>query len=310
MMNLLKKNLKVFFLSGSFILLSFSVAGQQRGNKPTNTHSSAHKNLLASQGDLKKEIDRVDSLLMSYSFMLEEDSEEPASDIYGGEWNTERVNPYNAQLPDSLLINCSSFCSPVRNTYITSEFGWRSRYRRMHYGTDLKLQVGDSVYAAFSGKVRVCNFERRGYGNYVVLRHYNGFETVYGHLSAFLVAEGDEVKVGQLIALGGNTGRSTGPHLHFEVRVKGQPINPTDVFDFKNEVAHRDVYVFNGRKVTADRVMAEKYTKERIKYYTVKNGDTLSSIARKYGLSLAQLCKMNNISAKKGVRSGQRLRCS
>ncbi|MCL1943483.1 MAG: M23 family metallopeptidase [Candidatus Azobacteroides sp.] len=180
----------------------------------------------------------------------------------------------------------------------------------MHYGTDLKLEVGDSIYAAFSGKVRICNYESNGYGNYVVIRHNNGFETVYGHLSGFLVAEGDNVKAGQPIALGGNTGRSTGPHLHFEIRVKGQPINPVEVFDFANEVTHTDTYVFNSKNVERARIKAEKYTKKQIGYYTVKNGDTLNKIARKHGLSLAQLCKLNNISPTKGVKNGQRLRTS
>lgn len=309
-MDLLKKSIKTIVLSGSFILLSFPIVGQQqRSAKPASTHSTAHKNLLASQGDIKKEINMVDSLLMLYSLEREEDMEMPASDLYGEDWNNERVNPYknmNVELPDSLVVDCSEFCAPVMNTYITSEYGWRKR--RMHYGTDLKLQVGDTIYAAFSGKVRMCNYERKGYGYYVVLRHHNGFETVYGHLSNFLVSEGEDVRVGQPIALGGNTGRSTGPHLHFEVRVKGMPINPTEVFDFKNEVTHRDTYVFNGSRVAADRAKAEKYTKGRVPYYTVKKGDSLSKIAKKHGLSLAQLCKINNISAKKGVKAGQRLR--
>jgi len=308
-MNILKNYLRAFFLSGSFILLSFTAGGQQRPAKPT-THSTTHRNLLASQGDIKKEIGMVDSLLLLYSLKYEADSEEPAFVLYGDDdWNNERVNPYgytNIALLDSLVFDCSKFAAPVLNTYITSEYGWRKR--RMHYGTDLKLQIGDTVYAAFSGKVRMCGYERRGYGYYTVLRHHNGFETVYGHLSNFLVSEGEDVQVGQPIALGGNTGRSTGPHLHFEVRVKGVPINPTDVFDFKNEVAHRDVYVFNSHKVAADKVKAEKYTKGRIKYYTVKKGDSLSKIARKHGLSLAQLCKINNISPKKEVNPGQRLR--
>jgi murein DD-endopeptidase MepM/ murein hydrolase activator NlpD len=249
--------------------------------------------------------------MLSYSIKNEANAVTPAAHVYGDDWSTERVNPYrntDVKLPDSLVIDCSQYCVPVPGSYITSNFGPRGR--RMHYGTDLKVQVGDTIYAAFSGKIRMCNYERKGYGYYVVMRHHNGFETVYGHLSDFLVTEGQNVKVGQPIALGGNTGRSTGPHLHFEVRVKGQPINPTEIFDFKNEVTHMDTYVFKGRKIEQDRAKAEKYTKGKVKYYTVRKGDTLSKIARKHGLSLSQLCKINNISAKKGVRAGQRLRCS
>ncbi len=313
-MNLSKKTIGFFFVLGSFSLLSFTATAQKAATKPVSKHSSTHSSLLASQGDIKKEINLVDSLMLIYSVKNEAKQQEAvASNIYGDDWNTERVNPYrnsDTKLPDSLIIDCSDFSMPLANTYITSNYGFRGR--RMHYGTDLKLQVGDTIQAAFAGKVRVCNYDRGGYGYYVVVRHNNGFETVYGHLSDFLVEEGQDVKVGEPIALGGNTGRSTGPHLHFEVRVKGQPINPIEIFDFKNQVTHMDTYVFNGRKaaenVAVAKAKSEKYTKGKVKYYTVRRGDTLSQIARKNGLSLSQLCKINNISPKKSVRSGQRLR--
>ena len=271
----LKTNATIFLLLGSFTFLSFTSTAQQR-KASSNKHSSTHINLLANQGDIKKEINLVDSLMMSYSMSREMNSA-VATSLYGDDWSTERVNPYkntDVKLPDSIVIDCSEYSMPLRNTYITSNFGPRGR--RYHYGTDLKLQVGDTIYAAFSGKIRMCKYEAKGYGYYVVMRHNNGFETVYGHLSDFLVTEGDVVKVGQPIALGGNTGRSTGPHLHFEVRVKGQPIDPISVFDFKNEVTHMDTYVFNGRNIELAQKKAEKYTKSTVKYYKVRKGDTLS----------------------------------
>ena len=129
--------------------------------------------------------------------------------------------------------------------YLTSQYGYRRRFRRMHKGVDLKVQIGDTIRAAFDGKVRLTNFERRGYGYYVIVRHENGLETVYGHLSGFLVKPDQYVKAGDPIALGGNTGRSTGPHLHFETRFMGYPINPMAIFDFANQTVHTDTYTFD-----------------------------------------------------------------
>ncbi|MCD7971757.1 MAG: peptidoglycan DD-metalloendopeptidase family protein [Candidatus Azobacteroides sp.] len=307
-MNLRASRKKLFLLLGSCALLSFT-ANAQQSKSQVNQHTTTHQNLIAAQGDIKKEIELVDSLMMSYSIAKEQMDIVPAMDLYGDVWNNQRVNPYGGgALPDSLIIDCSEYSMPVPDTYITSNYGPRGR--RYHYGTDLKVQIGDTIYAAFSGKVRMCKFEKKGYGYYVVLRHHNGFETVYGHLSGFLVEEGDMVEVGQPIALGGNTGRSTGPHLHFEVRVKGQPINPAEVFDFKNQVAHADTYVFSGKKAAATKANATKYAAGSVKYYKVKQGDTLSKIAKRHGISVAQLCKLNNISTKKTLKVGQRLRCS
>ena len=115
----------------------------------------------------------------------------------------------------------------------------------MHKGIDLKVQIGDTIYAAFDGKVRLTKYERKGYGYYTILRHENGLETVYGHLSKFLVKPDQYVKAGDPIALGGNTGRSTGPHLHFETRFMGYAINPDAIFDFTNKTTQTDSYTFN-----------------------------------------------------------------
>ena len=130
---------------------------------------------------------------------------------------------------------------------MTSNYGYRPRFRRVHKGIDLNLAVGDTVRAAFSGKVRLTKYERKGYGYYVVLRHENGMETVYGHLSRFLVKPDQYVRAGEPIALGGNTGRSTGPHLHFETRYLGIAINPAAIIDFENKVPPKDIFAFDKR---------------------------------------------------------------
>ncbi len=143
----------------------------------------------------------------------------PADELYGSHWDNKWVDPFRGEIkatfPDSFAINCSSFVLPIDSDIkVTSKYG--PRRRRMHRGIDLKVYTGDTIRAAFDGKIRIRSFERRGYGNYVVIRHPNGLETIYGHLSKFLVNENDVVRAGQPVGLGGNTGRSTGAHLHFE----------------------------------------------------------------------------------------------
>jgi murein DD-endopeptidase MepM/ murein hydrolase activator NlpD len=258
--------------------------------------------------------------------ILSED-EIPAEELYGGVWINNRVNAYGEVLknaPDTFTVDLTNFTMPTMG-HVTSNFGMRRR--RMHYGIDLKVQVGDTIYAAFDGKIRVKQYERRGYGYYLVVRHTNGLETVYGHLSKFLVEEGTVVKSGDPIALGGNTGRSSGSHLHFEVRYIGRPMNPTEIIDFDNKVCHKDSYtitpkVFNVRGsrfadknavVYASRsssTSTNKYASGDVAYHRIKSGETLSTIARKYGLSINQLCKLNNITSKTVIRAGKSLRVS
>jgi murein DD-endopeptidase MepM/ murein hydrolase activator NlpD len=177
----------------------------------------------------------------------------------------------------------------------------------MHRGIDLKVQVGDTIYAAFSGKVRIRSYERRGYGNYLVIRHPNGLETIYGHLSKYLVTENDIVKAGQPIALGGNTGRSTGSHLHFETRFLGQALNPSDLIDFDCGMPHNDYYVF--RKGSSKSGNIYTSTSERIVYHRVKQGETLGKIALIYRTSVTELCRLNGISSTSKLRIGQSIRC-
>jgi murein DD-endopeptidase MepM/ murein hydrolase activator NlpD len=254
----------------------------------------------------------------------------PAEDVYGGLWPTSHVAAYGTltEVPDSFLVNLANFSIPCKG-YMTSNFGRRGS-RRYHYGVDLKAQIGDTIYAAFDGKVRVKDFERRGYGNYIVLRHPNGLETVYGHLSAFLVKENDVVRSGKPIGLAGNTGRSFGSHLHFEFRFCGKPINPNFIVDFDNKVCHRDEYLVTDssyKKTTAsskvlynkaaastyvesNKEAANKYVSGTVKYHRIKKGDTLSAIAMKYGVSVKNLCSLNRISSRTILREGKSLRVS
>ncbi|KAA6346558.1 Murein hydrolase activator NlpD [termite gut metagenome] len=230
-------------------------------------------------------------------------------DLYPN-WDNRYVNSYgkDAVIPETQVIDLRGFCMPTIHTRINSPFG--PRKRKMHSGLDIKVSIGDTIVSAFDGKVRIVKTEPRGYGKYIVIRHYNGLETVYGHLSEQLVEENQEVKAGEVIGLGGNTGRSTGSHLHFETRFLGISLDPALLFNFPEQDIVADSYVFvrnGGNRGGAKDGMAGDNT---IRYYKVKQGDSLSEIAAKQGISVDILCKLNRISKKTVLRPGQILRCS
>jgi len=198
--------------------------------------------------------------------------------------------------------NCFTF--PLEESVVNSDFGWRRS--RFHSGIDLDLEVGDNVYASFDGIVKKSDYVS-GYGNLVVIKHFNGLETYYAHLSKILIAEGDTILAGDKIALGGNTGRSTGPHLHFEIRYRGAAINPKYLVDFKNQVLTSEVFYLKKEHFKPKTESGTNSTTAK-KYYTVKKGDTLSRIAVKHNTSVSKLCKLNGISSKKILKPGMRLR--
>lgn len=189
---------------------------------------------------------------------------------------------------------------------VSSEFGWR-RYR-YHYGIDLRKKVGDSVYCLFDGVVRIAK-RNKTYGNLIVVRHLNGLETFYAHNSKLLVEQNQEVKAGQLIALAGNTGRSTGPHLHLEVRYKGVPFNPRYMIDFDSARLVCDTMTIT--RETFNYVKSGSSSKgsgsSSAVYYKVKSGDTLSRIALKYHTSVKAIKRLNGLRSD-FIRDGQRLR--
>ncbi len=243
-------------------------------------------------------------------------------------------------LPDTYKIDLRGFCMPTPSRAITSNFG--ARWGRQHKGLDIKVYVGDTIRAAFSGKVRVVKYEPKGYGYYIVIRHNNGLETIYGHLSKQLVKENQVVRAGDVIGLGGNTGRSTGSHLHFETRLCGVALNPALMFDFRAQDVVGDYYIFNKRTYQQESAQATKlrgvrgngsYSPEDVrgtsagtpssgqssgttrvapqpKYHKVAKGETLSSIAKKRGTTVAKLCKLNKLTTKSKLRIGQVLRYS
>ena len=182
---------------------------------------------------------------------------------------------------------------------ITSGFG--PRHGRMHQGVDIKLRTGDTVVSAFSGRVRISRYDR-GYGHVVVVRHPNGLETLYAHLSRRLVQEGDLLEAGEVLGLGGNTGRSTGSHLHFEVRYLGEAIDPSVLFDVEEgELLADELRLHKGH---FEGTLAVRNARTHV----VRRGDTLSAIARRYGTSVSALCRMNGIRSSGTLRVGQHIR--
>ncbi|MBQ1752262.1 MAG: peptidoglycan DD-metalloendopeptidase family protein [Paludibacteraceae bacterium] len=221
--------------------------------------------------------------------------------VYNKVWSTSVVNPYNINLykmKDTVKIDLSGYTHPFLGR-ITSNFGMRSY--RYHYGTDVKLLVGDTIRAAFDGVVRISKWGK-GYGYYILLRHDNGLETVYGHCSKLLVSTDTYVKSGDPIALGGNTGRSTGSHLHYEIRYVGNAINPIDVIDFETGKPRDGTLVIDAKTFKYKGVVLET------RYYTVRKGDTLSGIAKKQHTSVSKICKLNNITTKTVLKIGRKLR--
>lgn len=238
-------------------------------------------------------------------------------DFYEG-WDTSKIHAFKEltlkDLPDEvdllLVDSLHSYFAPYIGT-VRSRFAFRGS--REHQGTDIPLHIGDSIRAAFDGVVRVVEVTRNsgGYGNLVVLRHPNGLETYYGHLSKHLVETGELVKAGEVIGLGGNTGRSTGPHLHFETRYLGKPFDPERIIDFETG-ALRDslltlhkhyfsIYSHYGQTDQESEAAAGRVL------HTIRSGDTLGGLAIKYGTTVRNICSLNGINTKTVLRVGRRL---
>ncbi len=237
-------------------------------------------------------------------------SDEQSKSIVLPEYKDADINDISLMLTE---MGADDFHYPTdTSSYVTSPYGWRKG--KMHAGVDLKVYVGDNIYAAFDGVVRIAKYYG-AYGYCVVIRHYNGLETLYAHSSKLLVGINDEVKAGQVIALGGSTGRSTGSHLHFEVRVAGNYINPSLLIDTNNHslqsknlyITRRNNRIFASNNDSAEEREADIIAELSIKYHIVKSGDVLSRIAVNNSTTVATLCKLNNISSKSTLRIGQRL---
>lgn len=201
------------------------------------------------------------------------------------------------------------FFRPVAGI-ITSKFGWRPQFQRVHHGVDLHLNIGDTVRAALSGTVERISYDSDGYGHYVVMSHPDGMETVYGHLQYALVGQGQSVNAGQPIAIGGNTGNSTGPHLHFEARLNGVAVDPMLLFDFYGDSYW---YTYESTPVIKDTSKGPSYSHQskslkKDDTYIVRYGDTVESVARQAGISAMRLCQLNMLNEKEPLPVGRMLK--
>jgi LysM repeat protein len=214
----------------------------------------------------------------------------------------EDVLPSFSEMIDQFVI-------PFRGKVI-SKYGMRRG--RMHTGTDIKLLQGDTVVAAYKGIVTRAQ-SYYGYGKLVVINHSHGLETYYSHLSSILVKAGDTISTGQVVGLGGRTGRATGTHLHFEIRENGKAYNPELVFDFENYTTKPEI---EGKEMLADLVKKPRITEQKHVVdmvdtpaeYVIKAGDNLWVIARRFQLTVSELCELNNLTSKSILRIGAVLR--
>ena len=253
---------------------------------------------------------------------------EQDSTVYGKFWDTTNISAYKGvkldSLPKSVAINLVDSLKNFRYPYvgrITSRYG--IRHRKAHNGIDIALKVGDTICAAFDGRVRFSKATDTGYGTLVIIRHDNGLETYHGHLSARLVEEGDRVVAGQPIALGGNSGRSTGPHLHFETRYYGQSFDPERLINFKTGELRRDCFLLKKgyfsiySKYSQDfNAEEERYAAEKKetalsaekRYYKVRKGDYLGLIAKRNHTTVSAICRLNGIKSTTVLQIGRVLR--
>lgn len=316
-----KNKLLSFIISSFFLLLGSITFAQQLVNEPAG-------------GMDENELEESEMMLPPSNSAIPSILDIPILNKYYTSWDTLYVRRYSEVPPaagDSLnlpLFNSYStgFVFPVEGTFL-SPFGYRGR--RVHTGVDIKLEAGDPVSAAFDGVVRMAR-TYSGYGNCVVIRHYNGIETLYGHLSKIKVKVNQVVKAGDLIGLGGRTGRATCNHLHFETRFQGKAFNPKQLIDFETYSLLSDTFSVtratfglsrdyipggscnvlvadNGKDNPKSKSKASKSSKSK-KFHTIKSGDTLSSLSRKYGTPVKQICSINGIKATKTLKLGTKIR--
>ncbi|MPR36368.1 peptidoglycan DD-metalloendopeptidase family protein [Salmonirosea aquatica] len=239
-------------------------------------------------------------------------------------WDSRAINPYGMdplefnETIDLKLYDPAEnrfWNTPVEGPRITSNFGFR--WGRWHAGTDIDLETGDPVYSTYDGMVRVVGWDGNGYGRFVMVRHYNGLETLYGHMSKPLVESGQIVKAGDILGLGGSTGRSSGSHLHYENRYEGNPFDSKYIFDWEKQQVRSDHFTLTsqvwdykrgGRPAKNEFEESEKPVYVRTMLHRVRSGETLSSIASRYGLNVSALAKLNRISTRSTLHIGQKLR--
>ena len=233
--------------------------------------------------------------------------------VFNSNWITEHIFAYRNRksvLKETVKI---ALIDPLRTFFFPKYGKFLRGFSRRHKGLDIKLNTGDPVAVTFDGKVRFAGYNRRGFGNLVVVRHYNGLETYYAHMSKIMVKPNEMVKAGATIGLGGSTGRSTTAHLHFEVRYQDKPIDPQKIVDYDNnslvsEVINLDNTFFKPERKGKDgKIIPDSGRDSNGKYYKVKQGDSLSKIAKRNKTTVKKLCVLNDISPTTKLKLGRKL---
>lgn len=271
--------------------------------------------LLASVSDAMCVENALDYILNAYSSPLP---------VYSGGIHSQGIagrGKYAYLIPPSAMLPISG--------KVTSGFGYRPRFKRMHKGVDISLNMGDTVCAAINGTVLRVSNDPRGYGLFVCIQHDNGLETRYAHLSKILAVAGERIYAGEPVGLGGSTGNSTGPHLHFETRVNGEAVDPTTMFDFSmpggrnpyrtladldkenprigGQTGGYDNFTAGSTTMTTSTGTAATAGTGK-STYVVRQGDTIASVARKNGVSVLTLCRLNALSSDDALQPGRMLK--
>ena len=309
-----------------------SAAYVQRRLRRTRIDSAADVNGVAAIDTLDSGDDAVQVVLYTNNTWKYVRNRAAAKDpdIFDKYWDTGTLFPYKEvsynDLPSSVIIDLvdsmNSFHYPYKGKlHPNGKYG--PRRGRQHQGVDLPLKTGEPIYAAFSGRVRISQYNNGGYGNLVIIRHDNGLETYYGHLSERYVKPDEWVEAGHIIGLGGSTGRSTGPHLHFETRYYGQSFDPERLIDFEQGYLCRDMFLlkksyfsiyskagqdFDDEIANEEQDKKEAAERAAMKYHKIRSGDTLGAIARKYGTTVNNICRLNGIKSTTVLRIGRTLR--
>jgi len=311
---MLIKKIKLLYLTGLILLISYASTAQENQNRINQLHFSESDTLSFDEPLLDGEEDYdeyEDDTNGSQSMMFIYFKWMPGYGLYSN-FDILRVHYVHDRTvsPDTILL--ANYVHPAKHK-ATSLYGVKRRRGRIHWGIDIPFPEGTPVVAAFDGIVRVSTYNNGGYGNLVVIRHDNHLETYYAHLDRRLVNPGQVVKAGDVIGLGGNTGRSRGNHLHFETRYLGQHFNPARIIDFQNYKLACDTLYIGGKvmKTNTDAI-AKDDTGSQIGdgspvYITVRKGDTLGALAKKYKTTVEKLKRLNNMKSD-FLREGQRLR--
>ena len=303
------KRLRLFFVGTLFAFLPMTISAQEVEVAETDSVSSADDSLDEDLESISMDSASVKSYT-TLSLPIDSLSDSLVVAVYRSGWDSARVNPYRFPIDsirDSFVVDCRGFYPPNINV-VTSECG--ERWGRFHAGTDMRLTIGDTSRAAFDGKVRLTrsnSSKKKGYGYFVMIQHANGLETLYAHLSKVLVKNNQNVKAGEPIGLGGNTGRSTGPHLHFEFRFLGNPINTRNLLEITPDTMYMKADTYT---ITKKGSFKEFYAflHSPAVYHKVRSGDCLGKIARRYHTTVKQLCRLNHIKPNTTLRIGRRLR--